>query len=507
MTNRAQVGRDIYPSSRIEKLTEADDELAALFLWDRQFETGLPELDIQHLKLMMLINALGKMLEADTGTESLVKSLFGVFDTLSDYVDYHFKFEEEMAERYRCDKEHGDVHKQAHAEFIREINDAREAANDHPAEVVARTINSLSKWLMTHIVVTDMRMAKKILAIQSGSSEEEATRQANIFMGNATETLLHTLNRLHENLTRRTQELVKDRSRADNTVKIRKLSESDLRKFSHAVDHSPLSVIITNANSRFVYVNPRFTQLTGFSLAELAGKTPRVLRSGVNSAVLYENMWATITAGQDWHGELCNRKKNGEMFWDYAAISPVFDAEGRITHYVSIQENITERKLADEMLCQQSHFSSRVINSLPGIFYMQDEQDRLIQVNARFLEVTGYSKEQLDRMTAPDIFELGDKIPLRQKMRDVFKNGDLKTEAELFIKSGQGIPYYLTLHRTHIDGQSYLVGHGTDIAARRTLERELARQARTESLVKIFGQLSVTTFDADSRTLAMFPRF
>ena len=481
-TKSYQERRDIFQSSRIEELANAKVELTDVFVWDRQFETGISEIDRQHRKLVQLINTLGRMLVVETETEFFVKSLFGVFDELADYVDYHFRFEEELMGRYHCDKEHGDTHKHAHVEFIRQITEARGAANQHPAEVTGRTLTFLSKWLMTHIVGTDMRMAKKILAIQSGFAEEEATRQADSFMSNTSEALLHAMSHLYENLAKRTQVLMEAKRSLDREIKIRKLSETDLRKFSGAVEHSPLSIIITKVNGEFEYVNPKFTQLTGFSLAELAGKTPRVLKSGENPAVLYKNLWATVTAGQEWRGELRNRKKNGELYWDYAAISPVFDVEGKITHYVSIQENVTQRKLAEETLRQQKQFSDDIINSLPGIFYMLDEQGHFIRVNPQFLEVTGYSKNELDGMAASDLFEGEDRSLISQKMQEVFEKGDSRAEAELVIKSGQKIPYYFTGHRTSIDGHPYLIGIGTDITERRALQQALEHQAQTDSL-------------------------
>ena len=481
-TKSYQERRDIFQSSRIEEPAKDNAELTDVFVWDRQFETGIPEIDRQHRKLVQLINTLGRMLFIETETEFFVKSLFRVFDELADYVDYHFRFEEDLIGRYNCDKEHGDTHKHAHADFIRQITEARGAAIDQPAEITGRTLTFLSKWLMTHIVGTDMRMAKKILAIQSGVPEEEATRQANSFMINTSETLLHAMSHLYDNLANRTQVLMDAKRSLDREIKIRKLRETDLRKFSGAVEHSPLSIIITHANGVFEYVNPKFTQLTGFSLDELAGKTPRVLKSGENPAVLYENLWSTITAGQEWRGELLNRKKNGVLYWDYAAISPIFDVEGKITHYVSIQENITERKLADESLHQQKQLSDDIINSLPGIFYMLDEQGRIVRVNRHFLDVTGYAKDELDRITALYLFKGEDKKLIAQKTQEVFEKGDSWVEAELIIKSGQKIPYYFTGHRTSIDGRSYLIGIGTDISERRSLEQELARQAKTDSL-------------------------
>ena len=456
----------------------ADD----VFEWDTQFETGIAEIDQQHQKLVQLINSLGRILTVETESHSLLKSLFSVFDELTEYVDYHFKFEEKLLENYPCDDAHAAGHKQAHADFIRRIIEARELANDHPIEVTGKALTFLSQWLITHIVGTDMRMAKMVLAIQSGLPEEEAVRRANNFMGNATEALLKAMNRLYGNLASRTQVLLDAKHRLHLEIEVRKQTESELRKFSRAVEHSPVSITITNAKGEFEYINPKFTELTGYSLAELAGKTPRVLKSGEMPAVIYDDLWASIAMGQEWHGELRNRKKNGEAYWDYASISPIFDTEGQITHYVSIQENITLRKLADEMLRQQKSFSDDIINSLPGIFYMLNPQGRFVRVNHQFLEVTGYSKSEIDQMCALDFFVGDDKTLIAQRIQEVFTKGDAGVEAEFIIKSGQKFPYYFTGHRTRIDDHSYLVGLGTDITERRALEQELARQAKTDPL-------------------------
>lgn len=456
--------------------------ISDVFVWDRQFETGIPEIDLQHRNLVQLINLLGQILAAETDAEAFVKSLFGVFDELTEYVDYHFKCEEELMGRVCHIEAHEEVHKHAHAEFVSKISEARIAANENPAEVTASTLTYLSKWLMTHIVGTDMRMAKKILAIQSGVPEIEAELQANRYMNNATDALLSAMNRLYENMARRTQDLLEVKRKLDRELMIGKLKEAELRKLSRAVEHSPVSIIITDKDGEFEYVNPKFTELTGYTLIELAGKTPRVLKSGDMPASLYENLWSTISSGKEWHGEIHNRKKSNELYWDYAAISPVFDANDKITHFVSIQENITERKMADDRLRQQKQFSDDIINNLPGIFYMLDQKGRFIRINPQFIKVSGFEKHELDLMTVLDFFDGNDEGLISERMGAVFEKGDSWAEAEFITKSGQKIPYYFTGHRTQIDGESYLVGLGTDISERHALEQELSRQARTDSL-------------------------
>ena len=134
------------------------------------------------------------------------------------------------------------------------------------------------------------------------------------------------------------------------------------------------------------------------------------------------------------------------------------------------------------MLRQQREFSDDIINSLPGIFYMLDEQGCIIRMNHHFLKVTGYSKDELNSMTALDLFEGKDKNMIAQKIQEVFEHGDSTAETELIIKSGLKIPYSFTGHRSSIDGQPYLVGICTDITERRALQQELMLQAKTDSL-------------------------
>jgi PAS domain S-box-containing protein len=133
-------------------------------------------------------------------------------------------------------------------------------------------------------------------------------------------------------------------------VSAHKRAEGDLRKLFQAIEQSPVSVVITDVDGNIEYVNPKFTDATGYTYAEAAGKTPRVLKSGEAPPEAYAGLWRTIKAGQVWRGEFHNRKKNGELFWELASIAPVRDPSGRITHFVAVKEDITERKATEERL-------------------------------------------------------------------------------------------------------------------------------------------------------------
>ena len=134
----------------------------------------------------------------------------------------------------------------------------------------------------------------------------------------------------------------------------RKQAEANLRNLYQAMQQSPVSVIITDLKGLIEYVNPKFTEVTGYALAEAIGRNPRILKSGHTPREEYAHLWETITAGGVWRGEFRNRKKNGELFSELALIAPVKDTEGNITHFVAVKEDITARKATDEQL-RQAH--------------------------------------------------------------------------------------------------------------------------------------------------------
>jgi two-component system, cell cycle sensor histidine kinase and response regulator CckA len=128
--------------------------------------------------------------------------------------------------------------------------------------------------------------------------------------------------------------------------------EDRLRKLSRSVEQSPASVVITDLTGKIEYVNPKFTEVTGYTFEEALDQNPRVLKSGKTSAEDYALLWQTILSGKVWHGEFQNRKKNGELFWESASISPITDETGQITHFVGLKEDITDRKRLEQQLIQ-----------------------------------------------------------------------------------------------------------------------------------------------------------
>ncbi len=122
-----------------------------------------------------------------------------------------------------------------------------------------------------------------------------------------------------------------------------------LRKVQRAVEQSPSSIIITDVHGHIEYINPKFTQITGYAAEEMLGKNPLILTSGEMKPEDRRRLWDDITSGREWRGELHNRRKNGELFLEMVSISPVRNAAGKITHFIAIEEDITEYR---ELQCQ-----------------------------------------------------------------------------------------------------------------------------------------------------------
>ena len=144
----------------------------------------------------------------------------------------------------------------------------------------------------------------------------------------------------------------------------RKKAEEQIKKLSTAVIQSPAAIAITNLQGQLEYVNPKFEELTGYSLREALGKNPRILKSGEHPTKMYRKLWKTITSGQTWHGEFHNKKKNNELYWESASISPIFDKNGEITNYIKLAEEITEQKRKEQIQKVIHSISNAVLTSV-----------------------------------------------------------------------------------------------------------------------------------------------
>ena len=173
-----------------------------------------------------------------------------------------------------------------------------------------------------------------------------------------------------------------------------KRTEEQLLKLSLAVEQSPVSILITDASGAIEYVNPNFAKLTGYTADEVRGKNPRLLKSGETPVETYQRLWQTITQGRVWRGELHNRKKDGQLFWESISISPMTTADGRITHFVAVKEDVTERKQAEQAL-RESEERFRLLANATYEGICISENGRILDVNDQLLKMLGCQRDEM----------------------------------------------------------------------------------------------------------------
>jgi PAS domain S-box-containing protein len=188
----------------------------------------------------------------------------------------------------------------------------------------------------------------------------------------------------------------------------RKQVEKQLRKLSAAIEQSPATIIITGKQGNIEYVNPKFSEVTGYTVEEVIGKNPRFLKSGDKSASDYRKLWETILAGNVWRGELCNKKKSGDLYFESVVISPIFDDRGNITDFLAVNEDITAKRR--EKMIRDTIFEIAKAGSIS-----KSLENLIIQIRVHLgalIDVTNFYIALYDKDT--DTFTL----PLFQDQRD-----------------------------------------------------------------------------------------
>ena len=170
--------------------------------------------------------------------------------------------------------------------------------------------------------------------------------------------------------------------RAIRNALVREALESRLRLFEVALNSVANGIVITDINAHIQWVNPAFTQLTGFSLEEALGHKPGELtKSGKHNPAFYQSMWETILSGRAWHGEIVNRRKDGSLYDEALIITPVIDEDGTIRHFVAIMQDITERKQAEEQIHDLAFHDS--LTQLPNRRLLNDRLEQTMAASKR----------------------------------------------------------------------------------------------------------------------------
>ncbi|MFZ2269883.1 MAG: PAS domain S-box protein [Azonexus sp.] len=278
----------------------------------------------------------------------------------------------------------------------------------------------------------------------------------------------------------------------------RPLREKDLslRKLSLAIEQSPESVIITNLDAEIEYVNKAFERNSGYSCAEVIGLKPNLLRSGKTPPEIYAKLWATLHQGETWRGELCNRRKDGSEYIESSIIAPIRQRDGSISHYVAVQQDITERQRNVEELQQyrqhleelvaartldvqrQTQSLRALIDNIPHLAWLKDAAGHFVTVNRAVARSCGMSIDELQGKTDFDIWPPEIACHYRSDDTAVMATRRPRTVEEAFGDQPDSLHEIFRAPILDTDGTVLgTVGLSRDIKPQREMEAELARRA------------------------------
>ncbi|MES9854602.1 MAG: EAL domain-containing protein [Candidatus Thiodiazotropha sp. L084R] len=198
----------------------------------------------------------------------------------------------------------------------------------------------------------------------------------------------------------------------------REHAEKRIRTLLQAVEQSPVSVVMTDTDGIIEYVNSAFEKASGYKAEEVIGQNPRVLKSESTPASLFKELWQSIISGKSWKGELQNRRKNGQLYWERAYIAPVVDESGITTHYLAVKEDITLQKQQEEKIVHQANYDS--LTDLPNRFLTLDRLSQLTkeaQRNKQIAAVLFLDLDDFKKINDSMSHETGDKLLVKAAKR------------------------------------------------------------------------------------------
>ena len=260
-------------------------------------------------------------------------------------------------------------------------------------------------------------------------------------------------------------------------------AEATIQRLLTAVEQSPAAVVITDVTGNIEYVNRKFSDITGYAPDEALGRNPRFLQSGLTPLERYRELWATILSGVVWRGEVQNRRKTGEVYWNRATIAPVKDAAGTVTHFVALQEDVTEQKRAAEALREsEARYRAIADATFDGILLSRDGV--ILDANRGIAEIFGYDVTEivgqtLDRFAAPESREQVQRL-FGATVEGVFEIVGLRTD-------GSKVRLECIVRNTTHEGQPARLTALRDVSQRQLLEAQLRQAQKMEAVGRLAG--------------------
>lgn len=286
------------------------------------------------------------------------------------------------------------------------------------------------------------------------------------------------------------------RKNNSSTAKNGKPLENTERLYNALVNTIPAGIIIIDNNGKYVYSNQKAAEITGYSIDEIVSGALTAQKDSIFKS-LCQSFLDEPVSGNDYF--LAFTRKDGRAIWLAFIWNPVTDDDGKIEGMLVSFVDITVPKQAEQALRDEKNFSDAIIESLPGSFFVLDQEGNFIRWNKNQELATGYTTEEYAHLNALDVMAGEDREASLNAMREVFENGSAVMEAKGLTKDGKQDPFLLTGVRADIGGKAYLVGMAFNIAERVKAEEELRKTtAELQAIILSFPDLYFV-IDADNR--------
>lgn len=249
-------------------------------------------------------------------------------------------------------------------------------------------------------------------------------------------------------------------------------SRAELSRLHAAIIQSPGPIAMTDLKGVLTFVNPAFCKLSGYAQDELIGAHTRILRSGHQDEAFYAKLWDSILNGDSWSGEFSNVGKAGKVYIEEARISPVYNVQGEITHFIKVSRDVTKEREMEEELENSRNVLLQILNNMPGGYMMIDENFKIRQVNKTVCEISGYTQEEL----------IGGSCSMLCHKRNPHKEcsfldlGDLSSRGQdtlLKCKNGDTVPILKNARFIEFKGEKLLIENFQNIGELKKTEKEL----------------------------------
>lgn len=274
-------------------------------------------------------------------------------------------------------------------------------------------------------------------------------------------------------------------------MSVQRKAQEQLRLQSTAMRAAANGIVITAPDGTIEWVNPAFSRMTGYSMEEVAGQNPRILKSGRQGNTFYANLWSAISAGKVWRGEVTNRRKDGTLYEEEMAITPVASNQGVITHYIAIKHDISARKRAEESLQRAEEKYRRIFQEAIIGMFQSTPEGRFLMVNPALAKMLHCESPEYVLKEVKAVAPLYGDPARRQEMRKQLEATGSVQNMEQQFRRPDGSELWVSLNLRCVYGRdgkpSYYEGTAEDITERKVLQRQLQQAQKMEAIGRLAG--------------------